>query len=110
MKGRGRKRVMLVASPVHLEVGRQGWAHHLGPDRVALVAKMQAVSSRKTSSFASRIAVLGSPRRWERLHVRSPPNKALQLTANNTFKLEFGTVLAFNPGGSATLGGALVRS
>jgi hypothetical protein len=39
-----------------------------------------------------------------------PPNKALQLTANSAFQLGFGSFLAFNLGGSATFGGAVVRS
>jgi hypothetical protein len=38
------------------------------------------------------------------------PNKALQLTANSTFQLRFGSVLAFNVGGSVTFGGAVGRS
>jgi hypothetical protein len=38
------------------------------------------------------------------------PNKALQLTANSAFQLRFGSLLAFNVGGSATFGGAVGRS
>jgi hypothetical protein len=41
---------------------------------------------------------------------RTLPNKALQLTANSAFQLRFGSLLAFNLGGSATFGGAVVRS
>jgi len=36
--------------------------------------------------------------------------EALQLTANRAFQLGFGSVLAFNLGGSATFDGAVVRS
>jgi len=37
-----------------------------------------------------------------------PPNKAL-LTANSAFQLRFGSVLAFNLGGSTIIGGAVGR-
>jgi len=36
--------------------------------------------------------------------------KALQLTANSLFQLEFGGLLAFNLGASAIFGGAVGRS
>jgi hypothetical protein len=39
-----------------------------------------------------------------------PSNKALQLTANSAFQLGFGSLLAFNLGASATIGGAVGRS
>jgi len=40
----------------------------------------------------------------------APSNQALQLTANSAFLSRFGSLLAFNLGGSATLGGAIGRS
>jgi len=41
---------------------------------------------------------------------RALPNKALQLTANSAFQLGLGSLLAFNLGASATVGGAVGRS
>lgn len=38
------------------------------------------------------------------------PNKALQLTLNSAFHLKLGSLLAFNPVGSAAFGGAVVRT
>jgi len=41
---------------------------------------------------------------------RIASNKALQLTANSAFQSESGSLLAFDFGGSADSGGAVVRS
>jgi len=69
------------------------------------------LSTLRSLSFLVWVRLLhlaGCHRGWR--VARLPPNEALQMPANSAFQLRFGSLLAFNLGGSAIFGGAVVRS